>query len=217
MQPVLPREFYLRPARELAPALLGKLLVHETEAGLAAGIITETEAYAGPEDDGAHSFGGRPTERTKIQYGPGGYAYVFGIYGMHCCFNAVAAGPGKPEVVLVRALEPLEGLELMAARRGTERRELLCAGPGRLCQALGITKAQYGLDLCAGPLTVRAGRDLPPEEIALSPRVNIDYARQYRDYLWRFSVAGSPWVSKVPRRFAPVTTLAEISGSEWLF
>lgn len=206
------RDFYQRPALELAPALLGMLLVHETPEGLAAGRIVETEAYVGPEDDGAHSFGGRPTPRTAVQYGPGGYAYVFGIYGMHWCFNAVAAPAGRPEVVLVRALEPVEGLALMEKRRGTTRRELLCAGPGRLCQALGITKALYGADLCAGPLRIEAGAPVPPEEIALSKRVNIDYAERYREKLWRFFVSGSPWVSKVPARYRAVMTLAEAAG-----
>ena len=204
---MLPREFYLRPAVEVAPALLGKLLVHRSRSGLAAGMITEVEAYAGPEDDGAHSYGGRLTERTKIQYGPGGFAYVFGIYGMHWCFNAVTAGPGKPEVVLVRALEPVQGLELMRLRRGTEKAENLCTGPGKLCQALGITKAQYGLDLCDSPLTIEEYQEIPSAHIALSPRVNIDYAETCRDNLWRFYIKDSRYVSKVPKRYAMVTTL----------
>lgn len=197
----------MRPAVEVAPALLGKLLVHETEEGLTAGMITEVEAYAGPEDDGAHSYGGRLTERTKIQYGPGGYAYVFGIYGMHWCFNAVTADAGKPEVVLVRSLEPVRGLELMRRRRGVEKAENLCTGPGKLCQALGITKAQYGLDLCAKPLYIQEYQAVPPECIALSPRVNIDYAETCRDYLWRYYITGSRHVSKVPKRYAAVKTL----------
>ena len=200
----------MRPAVEVAPALLGKLLVHRTREGLAAGMITEVEAYAGPEDDGAHSYGGRLTERTKIQYGPGGFAYVFGIYGMHWCFNAVTAEPGKPEVVLVRALEPVRGLELMRLRRGTEKTENLCSGPGKLCQALGITKAQYGLDLCQGPLTIEEYQEIPHCHIALSPRVNIDYAENYRDKLWRFYIRGSRHVSRVPKRYAAVTTLDEL-------
>lgn len=204
---MLPREFFLRPAAEVAPELLGKLLVHETPEGLTAGMITEVEAYAGPEDDGAHSYGGRLTERTRIQYGPGGYAYVFGIYGMHWCFNAVTAGPGKPEVVLVRSLEPVRGLELMRRRRGVEKAENLCTGPGKLCRAMGITKAQYGLDLCAKPLYIQDYQSVPPEHIALSPRVNIDYAEKCRDYLWRYYIIGSRHVSKVPKRYAPVTTM----------
>ena len=124
----LPRAFYLRSALQAAPELLGKLLCHETTEGLTAGRIVEVEAYVGPEDDGAHSYGGRRTERTAIQYGEGGYAYVFGIYGMHWCFNAVTAAPGKPEVVLVRALEPVLGLELMEKRRNSQPLDMPSAG-----------------------------------------------------------------------------------------
>ncbi len=206
---MLTRDFYQRGAAETAPLLLGKLLCRETEEGLTAGLIVETEAYAGPEDDGAHSFGGRRTARTEIQYGPGGYAYVFGIYGMHWCFNAVTAPEGRPEVVLIRALEPVEGIGLMARRRGTEDRLRLCSGPGKLCAALGITGAQYGLDLCAGPLWIEDRPDLPAERIALSPRVNIDYAVNCRDRLWRFFVKDSPFVSRVPARYAARGTLAD--------
>ena len=203
------RDFYLRGATEVAPLLLGKLLCHKTEEGLAAGMIAEAEAYVGPEDDGAHSFGGRRTARTEIQYGPGGYAYVFGIYGMHWCFNAVTGEAGRPEVVLVRALEPVTGLELMAERRGTREPLQLCSGPGKLCAALGITKAQYGLDLCGSALWIEDYRSFSPAEIALSPRVNIDYAVEYRDRLWRYSVKDSPFVSRVPARYRPQGTLAE--------
>jgi DNA-3-methyladenine glycosylase len=203
----LPRSFYRGGAVEVAPALLGKLLCQETPEGLCAGIIVETEAYAGPEDDGAHSYGGRRTARTEIQYGEGGFAYVFGVYGMHCCFNAVCAPAGKPEVVLVRALEPAEGLALMCARRGTGDVRQLCSGPGKLCQALGITRAQYGLDLCGSELFLADAPDIPAARIAISPRVNIDYAQQYRDRLWRFFIADSEYVSRVPGRFAPQGTL----------
>lgn len=206
---MLDREFYLRPAVQVAPELLGKLLVHETADGVAAGMIVETEAYAGPDDDGAHSFGGRRTERTRIQYGVGGFSYVFGIYGMHWCFNAVTNGENKPEVVLIRALEPVQGLGLMEKRRGTDKPEALCSGPGKLCAALGITKAQYGLDLCAGPLYISEYRDIPAEEILLSPRVNIDYAETCRDKLWRYYIKGSRCVSKAPKRYEARATLAD--------
>ena len=206
---MLPRDFYTRPALRLAPELLGKLLVHETDQGLTAGMITEVEAYAGPEDDAAHSFKARRTERTAVQYRDGGYAYVFGIYGMHWCFNAVCGGEGKPEVVLVRALEPVRGIGLMRQRRGKDERELLCSGPGRLCQAMGITKAQYGMDLCGGTLYIRDYRDISPEQIALSPRVNIDYAQEYRDRLWRFYIRDSRYVSRVPGRYAAAAVLAD--------
>ena len=197
----LPRAFYLRPAVEVAPALLGKLLVHRTPEGAAAGMIVETEAYAGPYDKGAHSYGGRPTPRTAIQYGPGGYAYVFGIYGMYWCFNAVTGGPDQPEVVLIRALAPVEGLPLMVRRRGTEDPVALCNGPGKLCAALGITKAQYGADLCGGTLFIAPWREIPDGAIMTSPRINIDYAQEYRDVPWRYFLPGEAGVSRVPRRY----------------
>lgn len=204
----------MRPANQAAPMLLGKLLVHESGEGLAAGMIVETEAYEGPMDDGAHSFGGRRTERTAIQYGVGGFAYIFGIYGMHWCFNAVTNGENKPEVVLVRALEPVQGIELMKKRRVTDKLSELCSGPGKLCAALGITKAQYGLDLCESRLYIADFEDIPPEKIALSPRVNIDYAENCRDHLWRFYIKASPFVSKTARRYAAHCTLSEALAAE---
>lgn len=198
---VLPREFYSRGANIAARELLGKLLVHRSPEGVCAGMIVETEAYVGPEDDGAHSFGGRRTERTEIQFGPGGYAYVFGIYGMHWCFNAVCAEVDKPEVVLVRALEPVAGIDLMERRRGTAKFNGLCNGPGKLCAALGITKAQYGLDLCGERLFICDYRQIDQRDVRTSPRINIDYAENYKDCPWRYFIAGNACVSKVPKKY----------------
>ena len=199
--PKMERDFYLRGADIVAPELLGKLLVHRTAAGLTAGMIVEAEAYLGPEDDGAHSYGGRRTERTAVQYGPGGYSYVFSIYGMHFCFNAVCAQEGKPEVVLIRALEPVEGIALMEKRRGSQSLTGLCSGPGKLCAALNITKAQYGLDLCGGELFITEYKTIAADKIRTSPRINIDYAEKCRDYPWRYFLADDPHVSKVPKRY----------------
>lgn len=204
---MLTREFYLRDTELVAQELLGKLLIHKTEEGTAAGMIVEVESYLGPEDKGAHSYGNRKSERTRIQYGPGGYAYVFAIYGMHWCLNAVTNGPGKPEVVLVRALEPVEGIELMKSRRGTQKQIDLCNGPGKLCQALGITKAQYGADLCGDELYILEHRSFSDEEIGVSPRINIDYAQEWKDRLWRYYVKGNAYVSKVPKRYHTDLTL----------
>ena len=190
--------------------LLGKLLVHDSPEGRTAGMIVEVEAYCGPEDDAAHSFGGRRTVRTEAMYGPPGHAYIFRLYGMHRCFNIVTAHEGEPQAVLVRALEPLEGLALMARRRGTDEKRLLCSGPGRLCQAMGIGMEHYGRDLFSGSLRLEEYQVLSPEEIGVSPRVNVDYATEYRDRLWRFFLKNSPYVSPVPRRYAARSTLAEI-------
>jgi DNA-3-methyladenine glycosylase len=204
------RDIFEKSAVDAAPLLLGKLLCHRTPEGLAAGMIVEAEAYRGPEDDAAHSFGGRRTARTEAMFGPPGHAYVFSIYGMHCCFNVVTAPEGSPQAVLIRALEPVEGLALMAARRGVSDPLQLCSGPGKLCQALAIGKAQYGLDLRGEELFLAEYRDFSPGEICVSPRVNVDYAVEYRDRLWRFFVQDSPYVSRVPRRFASSVTLASL-------
>ena len=197
----LNRNFYLRSAEELAPALLGKILVHKTAEGVTSGIIVETEAYIGPDDKGAHSCGGVPTARTAVMFGKGGFAYVYLIYGMYSCFNVVANVKDKPEAVLIRALEPLDGVELMKMRRGTDKPENLCSGPGKLCSALGITREQSGADLCKNELFILDMPELSKSEIIVSPRINIDYAEEYRDKLWRYFVKGNKFVSKVPKRY----------------
>ena len=190
--------------------LLGKLLIHESPEGRTAGMIVEAEAYCGPEDDAAHSFRGRRTARTEAMYAPAGHAYLFRLYGTHRCFNVVTAPEGQPQAVLIRALEPVEGLPLMAQRRGREEKRLLCSGPGRLCQAMGIGMEHYGQDLFSGSLRLEEYRAFSPEEICLSPRINVEYAAEYRDRLWRFFVKDSPYVSSVPRRYAARCTLADL-------
>ena len=195
------RDFYMRDVNTVAPELLGKLLVHETLEGIASGMIVEVESYAGPDDKGAHSYGNRRTERTEIQYGAGGFAYIFTIYGMYDCFNVVVNMPMRPEAILVRALEPVDGIELMKQRRKTENLISLCNGPGKLCGALGITKEQYGYDLCSSPLSVKPFLDVPKEQIIVSPRLNIDYAEECKDYLWRYFIKENPYVSKVSKKY----------------
>ena len=190
--------------------LLGKLLIRESPEGRTAGMIVEAEAYCGPDDDAAHSFGGRRTARTEAMYAPPGHAYVFRLYGMHRCFNVVAAPEGQPQAVLIRALEPVEGLELMVRRRGRSDPLLLCSGPGRLCQAMAIGMEHYGQDLFSGSLRLEEYRSFSPEEIGVSPRVNVDYATEYRDRLWRFFVKDNAYVSHVPRRYTARCTLAEL-------
>lgn len=197
----LTREFYQKGAVEAARELLGKVLVRESGEGLTAGIIVETEAYVGPDDKGAHSCGGVPTERTAVMFGDGGFAYVYLIYGMYSCFNVVANVKNKPEAVLIRAIEPLEGVELMKARRKTDNICNLCSGPGKLCGALGITRFDSGADLCADELYI-LDKPLPENaKILVSPRINIDYAEEYRDVLWRFFLADNRFVSKVPKKY----------------
>lgn len=207
---MLNRDFYLRDVALVAPELLGKLLVHKTREGVASGIIVEVEAYSGAIDKGAHSYPNKRTPRTEIQFGEGGYAYVYSIYGMHCCFNVVTNKTNIPEVVLVRALEPVDGIDLMMSRRNTQNTFELCNGPGKLCSALGISKANYGDDLCGGRLFIEERMAVPRNEIAVSPRVNIDYAGEDAKLLWRYFIKDSKFVSKVPKKYAARATLEDI-------
>lgn len=190
------RNFYNRDGLTVSEELLGKTLVHITEEGITKGKIVEVEAYMGAQDKAAHSYGNLRSERTKIQYGEGGYAYVYLIYGMHICMNIVANRETIPEAILIRALEPLEGIELMKKRRKTNNIKLLCNGPGKLSQAMGITKENYGDDLCGETLYLEDGIVIPKSKILKSKRINIDYAEEAKDYLWRFTIKDNPYVSK---------------------
>lgn len=195
------RDFYLRDVHTVARELLGKTLIHRTAEGVAAGIIVEVEAYNGATDKGAHSYPNKRTARTAIQFGPGGFAYVYAIYGLHYCFNVVAGGVESPEAVLVRALRPVKGLALMQKRRGVTNTTDLCNGPGKLCQALAITRQQYGADLCGSELYITEGEHVEPAQIMVSPRIHIEYAEECQGYLWRYFLADDPCVSKVPKQY----------------
>lgn len=190
----LGRDFYERDTLTVAEEILGKTLVHVTPEGVAKGRIVEVEAYIGPKDKAAHSYRGR-TKRTEIQYGEGGFAYVYLIYGMYICMNIVTNHRDLPEVLLLRALEPLEGIDLMKQRRKTEQIKMLCNGPGRLSQAMGITMENYGEDLCGDSLFLESGTAVKKEQILRTKRINIDYAGEAKDYLWRFHLKDCPYVS----------------------
>ncbi len=189
--PPLPRDFFRRPTLMVARALLGHLLVHITEEGTAAGRIVETEAYLGPNDPASHAY--RFTPRSAVMWGPPGLAYVYFTYGNHFCLNVVTEEPGVAGAVLIRALEPVEGLELMARRRGTRDPRSLCSGPGRLTQALAITGRHNGVDLTAPPLFLASGGLAPWEKVAASGRVGITRGCGWP---WRFFVEGNPHVSR---------------------
>ena len=193
----LPRSFYLQPTLRVARALLGKTLVHQTAEGVTAGRIVEVEAYRGPRDRAAHSYGGRRTARNEVMYGPPGRAYVYFVYGMHHCVNVVCRLPDVPEAILLRALEPLDGEALMRRRRGLPdapaRR--LCQGPGALCRAMGITRAENGTDLVRGRLRILDAPGVPAREVARSPRIGVDYAGPHAAHPWRFFVRESWAVS----------------------
>lgn len=191
--PVLPREFYARDPVTVARELLGGILCHETREGLRAGRIVETEAYLGLDDWAAHASRG-VTPRTKPLFGPPGHVYVYLIYGMYECLNLVAEPDGVPGCVLIRALEPVTGLEAMhRARPNARRPEELCAGPGRLTRAMDITRRHNRLDVTGGELTVRRDRQTRREEIAVSPRIGVTYCA---DWPLRFYLNGNPNVSR---------------------
>jgi DNA-3-methyladenine glycosylase len=191
----LSREFYERDTLLVARELLGKHLVRNTPEGMTIGKIVETEAYIGPDDAAAHTFRSLRSKRTEVAFGPGGFAYVYLIYGMYHCFNIVTNVAEKPEVVLIRALEPVDGLELMMKRRKTDKIKNLCSGPGKLCVAMDITKRDNGVDLCGDSLYLTDGDPVPDENIATTPRINIDYAGEAKNYPWRFVIKGNKFVS----------------------
>jgi DNA-3-methyladenine glycosylase len=180
----------------VAREAVGKLLVHDSPDGLVAARIVETEAYQGPADRAAHSYGGRRTERTEAMFGPPGFAYVFFVYGMHWHVNLVTTREGAPHAVLLRAAEPVLGTELMAQRRGLPATNVnLCNGPGKLCQAFGIDRRHYGLDLTRGPLFLSDSGTKRPK-LARTARIGVDYAEAWAEKPWRFFEPGNAWVSR---------------------
>ena len=188
--------FFRQDTVELARKLLGCLLMHRTTDGVAGGMIVETEAYVGAVDKACHAYQNR-SDRTEIMYHDGGYAYVYFIYGMHHCFNVVTGPEGEGNAVLIRALEPVLGIDLMCRRRKTKPLYNLCSGPGKVCQALGITKNEYGLDLCdpVSPLRLIRYRNIPDMQIVATPRINVAYAEEAAAWPWRFYVKGNSYVS----------------------
>lgn len=196
---ILNRDFYERDTLTVAKELLGKFLVHETVEGTTIGKIVETEAYKGPEDKASHAYNNLRTERTEVQFGPKGHAYIYQIYGMHFCFDVTSGrSVGKPEAILVRALEPIDGVEIMIRRRGVTSSRIanLTNGPSKLCMAMGITKKQNGKDLCIPPLYIKAGVAVEEKQIMQTKRVNVDYAEKWRHMPWRFFIKDNGFVSK---------------------
>ena len=186
---VLKREFYARPAVEVARDCLGKILVH----GKTAGRIVETEAYLGVDDRAAHAWRG-VTDRTRVLFGPPGHVYVYFIYGMYECLNFTAEEEGKAGSVLIRAVEPLVGIDAMRRRRPAAKRvEDLGSGPGKLTLALGITRKQNGVDITRGPLHVRRLDEKQAFEIEVTPRIGITHCA---DWPLRFLIAGNRFVSR---------------------
>lgn len=198
----LDRQFYNRDTAVVAKELLGKVIVHEINGQKLSGKIVETEAYMGIMDKAAHSYGGRKTPRVEVMYGKPGFSYVFIIYGMYYCFNTVTREEGTPQAVLIRAVEPVEGVDLMAINRFKKPYDQLTKsqiknltnGPGKLCGALLIDKTQNGEDLCGNKLYIEE-RDNEKFNIISAKRIGIDYAEEAKDYLWRFYIEDNKYVS----------------------
>jgi DNA-3-methyladenine glycosylase len=189
----LPVSFYARDTAGVARGLLGCLLESRVQGRRVVGRIVEVEAYVGAHDPADHGFGGRRSRRNDALFGPPGTAYVFRSYGVHWCLNAVTEQEGVPTAVLLRALEPVRGLRTMSRRRGVDDPRLLCSGPGRLCQALGVTGDQNGARLDRGVLRILRSSDATAIATVTGPRIGISRAA---DWPLRFSVRGSPWLSR---------------------
>jgi DNA-3-methyladenine glycosylase len=188
----LPREFYSRAAEQVAPDLLGRIIAARVPTGVLRARLVEVEAY-GPADPASHSFGGK-TRRNASMFGPPGHLYVYLSYGVHHCMNLVTGPEGEGSAVLLRAAEPLDGLDEMRLRRGGAADRDLCRGPGRLAQALGVDLSRDGADVVSGEeVWIEDGPGIPPGAVARTPRVGV--TRGAGD-LWRFVEAGSSWLSR---------------------
>lgn len=194
--------FFARPVEQVARDLLGRHLLRVVDGERLVLRLVETEAYAGETDAASHARGG-PTARNRAMFGPPGVTYVYLIYGLHHCLNLVCGPAGEAAAVLLRAGEPLAGLERMAALRAGQPRRDWARGPGRLCAALALDRRHDGLVLPHPELWLEAGTPLPDAAVARGPRVGVDYAGAAARWPWRFLEKGSPWVSRVSRAAAP--------------
>jgi DNA-3-methyladenine glycosylase len=194
----LPREFYTRSnVLTVARDLLGRLLVVPAPDGQrVSGMIVEVEAYRGPEDRASHAYGGRRTRRTETMYQQGGVAYVYFVYGMYYQFNVVSNVADIPHAILVRALEPVDGIEVMRERRHLHPDHNLTNGPGKLCIAMGIDRELNTADLLGDRVWLEEFQSVKPSQIAKGPRIGIDYAEEWIEKPWRFWIRGNTYVSR---------------------
>ncbi len=195
----LPLSFYQRDdVVQISRELLGKYVYSDINGVLCGGIIVETEAYCGPLDRGSHAFNGRRTPRNETMYGPGGIVYMYICYGIHDMLNIVSGTEGMSHAILIRAIEPVAGLEAMRERRNIFNNDTkLCQGPGSLAKAMGLSKVHNGLDLQKDVIWIEdKGLDYPKEEIIASARVGMNFEGPYKTIPWRFYIKGNPNVSR---------------------
>ncbi|MBX2971341.1 MAG: DNA-3-methyladenine glycosylase [Cyclobacteriaceae bacterium] len=191
-----PSFYYRKNVTTVARDLLGKALITNVKGQISSGIIVETEAYSWKER-GCHAYNGRKTQRNEVMFGAGGKAYVYLCYGMHHLFNVVTNREGIAEAVLVRAVEPLEGIDLMRKRRGDVHAHQLTSGPGKLTRALGIDRSWNGKVLWNDDVWLEdIGRKVSGKQLEVSKRIGIDYAGEDANLLWRFSIRDNKWVSR---------------------
>ena len=199
----LTREFYARDTLKVAKELLGKILIHEINGVKIEGMIVETEAYIGSIDKACHAYGGKHTPRVETLYGIPGISYVYFIYGMYHCFNVITKEKGSPEGVLIRAIEPIEGLNEMSKLRFKKgyndltkaQIKNLTTGPSKLCIAMNINKENNKQDLCTSDLYIEDSGYIEEDTIIETKRIGIDYAEEAKDFLWRFYIKNNTWVS----------------------
>jgi DNA-3-methyladenine glycosylase len=192
----LPRSFYLRPTLHIAKELLGAFLVRKLKNEILIGKIVEVEAYLGEKDPASHAYRGR-TQRNEVMFWQGGHLYVYFTYGMHFCCNVVTEREGRGRAVLLRAVEPIEGLETMAHNRGItlnaeKDKQNLCSGPAKLCEAFGIARRENGIDLCGDKIWIAEEAHQPQYAIVRTTRVGI---RNGAEHKWRFCIKDNPFVS----------------------
>jgi DNA-3-methyladenine glycosylase len=196
----LKHEFYQGKTESVAKRLLGQILVHKLNGKRLAGRIVEVEAYLGIKDKACHTFAGKKTDRTKTMYMSCGHAYVYLIYGIHSCLNVVTRDEKHPEAVLIRALEPLEGIEQMQKLRKTEKLPNLCSGPGKLCQAMGIDRSLDGKSLFGSEIYIEEAPKVKKSDIVEDFRIGVDYAEECALWPLRFMLKDSRFVSVKPKR-----------------
>ena len=193
----LNRDFYLEPdIIKISRKLLGKVLCTNFQGQLTSGIIVETQAYAGINDKASHAYGNKKTNRSKIMYDSGGVAYIYLCYGMHHLFNIVTNKKNIPHAILIRAIEPLTGINSMLKRKNKQKKNFnLTSGPAKLTKALGITTNQNGISLLNNIIWIENKKNIPDKQIIASPRVGIPYAEEHILNPWRFRIKDNPWTS----------------------